>query len=151
MVADGQLILYINIFLRNRVLRSGLTLTSSVCLWNVMVGCCEYDDCSDVSNSLCFPVALTLQHRASVKRFVSLQFLSPKTVGRTPWTADQPVARLLPTQNNTDTEQTQRDRHALNGIRTHDPSARASEDSSCLRPRGHCDRLYPTKAENLNL
>jgi hypothetical protein len=31
--------------------------------------------------------------------------------------------------------------HALIGIRTHDPSVRASEDSSCLRPRGHCDRL----------
>jgi hypothetical protein len=30
---------------------------------------------------------------------------------------------------------------ALNGIRTHDPSVRASKDSSCLRPRGHCDRL----------
>jgi hypothetical protein len=29
---------------------------------------------------------------------------------------------------------------ALSGIRTHDPSARASEDNSCLRPRGHCDR-----------
>jgi hypothetical protein len=26
------------------------------------------------------------------------------TVGRTPWTVDQPVARPLPTQDNTDTE-----------------------------------------------
>jgi hypothetical protein len=32
--------------------------------------------------------------------------------------------------------------HALSGIRTHDPSVRASKDSSCLIviPRGHCDR-----------
>jgi hypothetical protein len=30
--------------------------------------------------------------------------------------------------------------HVLSGIRTYDPSVRASEDSSCLRPRGHCDR-----------
>jgi hypothetical protein len=30
--------------------------------------------------------------------------------------------------------------HALNGIRTHDSSVRESEDSSCLRPNGHCDR-----------
>jgi hypothetical protein len=30
--------------------------------------------------------------------------------------------------------------HALSGIRTHDPSVRASEDSSCLRQRGHWDR-----------
>jgi hypothetical protein len=32
------------------------------------------------------------------------------------------------------------DIHTLSGIRTHDPSVRASEDSSCLRPRGHCNR-----------
>jgi hypothetical protein len=32
------------------------------------------------------------------------------------------------------------DIHALNGIRTHDPSVRAREDSSYLRPRGYCDR-----------
>jgi hypothetical protein len=33
------------------------------------------------------------------------------------------------------------DIHASSGIRTHDPSIRAVEDGSCLRPRGHCDRL----------
>jgi hypothetical protein len=32
--------------------------------------------------------------------------------------------------------------HDLCGIRIQDPSGRASEDSSCLRPRGHCDRHY---------
>jgi hypothetical protein len=32
------------------------------------------------------------------------------------------------------------DIHALIGIRTRDPSILASEDSSCLRPRGHCER-----------
>jgi hypothetical protein len=37
-----------------------------------------------------------LEHRASVKRFVSLQFLKLKTVGRTPWTGDQSVAKPLP-------------------------------------------------------
>jgi hypothetical protein len=37
------------------------------------------------------------------------------------------------TQNNTNI-------HALSGIQTHDPSFQASEDSSCLRPHGHCDR-----------
>jgi hypothetical protein len=31
------------------------------------------------------------------------------------------------------------DIHVLSGIRIHDPSVRASEDSSCLSPRGHCD------------
>jgi hypothetical protein len=28
----------------------------------------------------------------------------------------------------------------LRGIRTHDPSVRARQDGSCLRPRGYCDR-----------
>jgi hypothetical protein len=31
--------------------------------------------------------------------------------------------------------------HAMSGIRTHDPSVRASEDSSCLRLPGYCGRL----------
>jgi hypothetical protein len=58
------------------------------------------------------------------------------TVCRTPWTWDQPVTRHLPThRTNAHT-----DTHALSGIRSHDPSVRASEDSSCLRSRGHCDR-----------
>jgi len=30
--------------------------------------------------------------------------------------------------------------HASSGIRTHDPSVRAVEDRTCLRPRGHWDR-----------
>jgi hypothetical protein len=29
--------------------------------------------------------------------------------------------------------------HAFSGIRTHDLSVGAGEDSPCLRPRGHCD------------
>jgi hypothetical protein len=31
--------------------------------------------------------------------------------------------------------------HKHSGIRTHDPSVRASENSSCLRPREYCDLL----------
>jgi hypothetical protein len=50
-----------------------------------------------ISSLSLFPVAPTLEFGASVKRFVSLQFLNPKTVGRTPWTGDQPVTRPLPT------------------------------------------------------
>jgi hypothetical protein len=30
--------------------------------------------------------------------------------------------------------------HVSSGIRTHDPRVRANKDSSCLRPRGYCDR-----------
>jgi hypothetical protein len=51
-----------------------------------------------------FPVAPTLEHRASLKSFVSLQFLNSKRVGRTPWRGDQAVSRPLPTQDNTNTE-----------------------------------------------
>jgi hypothetical protein len=34
------------------------------------------------------------------------------------------------------------DVHVSSGIRAHDPSVRASEDSSCLSPLGHCDRQF---------
>jgi hypothetical protein len=37
------------------------------------------------------------------------------------------------------------DFHALSGIRTHDPSVRASEDSPRLRPRDHYDRMLRLK------
>jgi hypothetical protein len=47
-----------------------------------------------------------------------------------------PSQGRLPTQ----TQNKRVDIHSFSGIRTHDPSARAGEDSSCLRPRGHCDR-----------
>jgi hypothetical protein len=63
------------------------------------------------------------------------------TVGRIPWPGNQPDARPLPAHR---TAKTQNKRtqtsNASSGIRTHDPSVRASEDSSCLGPRGHCDR-----------
>jgi hypothetical protein len=64
------------------------------------------------------------------------------TVGRTSWTGDQPVARQLPTHRVTQTQNKRTQTSMpLSGIRTHDPSVRAGEDSSCLRKRGHCDRL----------
>jgi hypothetical protein len=68
-------------------------------------------------------------------------FLILYTGGRTPWTGDQPAARPLPTHRTTQTIYTHKGVHTLSGIRTHDPSVRAGEDSTCLRPRGHCDRL----------
>jgi hypothetical protein len=69
-------------------------------------------------------------------RFFS--FLIPHTVGRNPGTEDQPVARLLSTNRTTQTQNKRT--QTSSGIRTHDPNVRASEDSSYLRPRGHCDR-----------
>jgi hypothetical protein len=63
------------------------------------------------------------------------------TDGRTPWTSDQPLARPLPEhRQHKHRINAHTDIHALSGIRTRNPRVRASEDSSCLRPRGHCDR-----------
>jgi hypothetical protein len=53
------------------------------------------------------PVAPIVELRASMQRFVSLQFLNPKTVGTTPSTRDQPVARSLPTQDKRQNRRTQ--------------------------------------------
>jgi hypothetical protein len=66
---------------------------------------CSQIPYSSIQNlSVVFPVVPTLEHKASVKCFVSLHFLNPKTVGRTPWTRHQPVARLLPTYRTTETQ-----------------------------------------------
>jgi hypothetical protein len=59
------------------------------------------------------------------------------TVGRTPWTEDQPAARhYLHIEQHKHRINAHTDIHASIGIRNHDPSVRASEDSSCLRLRG---------------
>jgi hypothetical protein len=61
------------------------------------------------------------------------QFLDHFTDDRTPWTGNELVARPLP-QHRTTQIQNKRihtpNIHALCGIRTHDPSVRASEDST---------------------
>jgi hypothetical protein len=57
-------------------------------------------------------------------------FLILYTVGRTPWTRDQPVARPLPTYRTTQTQNKRiptSDIPALSGIRTNYPSVRVSE------------------------
>jgi hypothetical protein len=70
----------------------------------------------------------SFSRRAQLHEWVS----DPYTVGRTPWTRDQPVARPLQTHN----KRTQ----TSTPLWTHDPSVRAGEDGSCPRQRGHCDR-----------
>jgi hypothetical protein len=81
-------------------------------------------------SSICVSTVLSLD----LGRFCS--FLILHTVGRSPWSGDQPVARPLPTHK----INANIDIHASSWIRTHDPSVRVSEDSSCLTPRGHSDR-----------
>jgi hypothetical protein len=62
------------------------------------------------------------------------------TDGRTPWVRDQfSLCRYLYTGKQNKRIHTP-NIHALSGIRNHDPSVRANEDSSCLRPRGYCGR-----------
>jgi hypothetical protein len=68
-------------------------------------------------------------------RFFS--FLIIYTVGRTPWTGDQPVARPLLTHRTTQTQNKRTQTSMPHWDRTHDPSVRADEDGSCLRSRGH--------------
>jgi hypothetical protein len=71
--------------------------------------------------------------------FLQFRNLFFYTDGRAPWMSDQSVARPLPTHRTTHRINAHIDIHALSGIGTHDPSVRAGEDSSCLKPRGHCD------------
>jgi hypothetical protein len=64
---------------------------------------------------------------------------------RNPWTSDQLIARPLPTQRKTQTQNKcihthTPNIHAVSRIRTHDLSVRASEDNSCLRLCGYCHR-----------
>jgi hypothetical protein len=68
------------------------------------------------------------------------------TIGRTPWTGDRPVARPLYLNTGQHKHRINihtSNIHTLSWIRTHDHGVRASEDSSCLRPLGYCDRRTP--------
>jgi hypothetical protein len=84
-----------------------------------------------------------LEYRASVKRFVSLQFLNVRQsiglLGR----GIRPVqGHYLHRTTQTPKKRRQTSINALSGIRTHVRSVRAGEDISCLRPRGHRDRQF---------
>jgi hypothetical protein len=61
------------------------------------------------------------------------------------------VGLLWPGSAYLHTEWTHTDVHALSGIWTHDPSFRASEDHSCLRPCGHCDQPVQTTCSSVTL
>jgi hypothetical protein len=90
-----------------------------------------------LSLSLFISCCSHLEHRASMKRFIWHQFLrqSVGLFGR--GGSARPKAATCTGQRK---HRINEDIHALSGIRTHDPSVRASEDISCLRPCGHCDR-----------
>jgi hypothetical protein len=52
-----------------------------------------------------------------------------------------PVARPLPTQDNTNTERTHTSMLRVR-FKPTTPEFEQGEDISCLRPRVHCDRIY---------
>jgi hypothetical protein len=54
-------------------------------------------------------------------------FLILYTVGRIPWTGDQPVARPILTHRTTQTQSAHTEIHALSWIRTQDPSVRGAK------------------------
>jgi hypothetical protein len=70
------------------------------------------------------------------------QFLNLYTVGRTPWTGDQPVARPLPT-------------HRINADRVprvgFEPTIPVFERAKTLRPHGHCDWQEPNLSISITL
>jgi hypothetical protein len=64
-------------------------------------------------------------------------------IGRNRWTSYRPISRPLPKYRTTQTQNKRTHTpniHALSGIRTHDHSVRASENSSYLIPVGYRDR-----------
>jgi hypothetical protein len=64
------------------------------------------------------------------------------TDGRTPWTSDEPVVRPLSKHRITQTQNKHIHRYPwLEWDSNLRPSVRASEDSSCLEPRGLCHRI----------
>jgi hypothetical protein len=63
--------------------------------------------------------------------------------------AISPVTRPLPTQDNTNTEEKRTDIHASSGIRTHDPSVCAGEDTGNLYLKDIGSMQYVLKIETL--
>jgi hypothetical protein len=84
-----------------------------------------------------FPVALQSFRTLAAphRRFLELFY----TYGRTPWTSDQPVARPLPTQDNT--TQKDADKHPCLQRDSNPRSQQLTGQDPRLRPHGHCDRL----------
>jgi hypothetical protein len=82
---------------------------------------------------------MALQPLWAVAAFQSPDLQSVVLLGR----VYQLVARPLPKHRTTQTQNKHiytPNIHALSGIRTHNPSVRAREDSSYLRPLGYRDR-----------
>jgi hypothetical protein len=81
--------------------------------------------CNFLLSHVCYIIIMVLQSFLGLGRFFG--FLILNTVGRTPWTGDQPITRPLPTHR---INAHGTDIHVLGGIGIHDLSVRASEDKA---------------------
>jgi hypothetical protein len=73
-----------------------------------------------------------------------------RTVGRTPWTGNQPEARPLPTHRTPQHRKKQTHIHASSGIWNHNPSVWVAKDSMCLTPLSHWDQLSTYMHEGIS-
>jgi hypothetical protein len=87
-----------------------------------------------------FSMALTAPTGPLTSSSVPSSFFT-QTVGLFGRVISSSQGRYLYIGEHKNRKNTYTDIHALRGMRTPDHSFRESEDSSCLRPRGHCDRL----------
>jgi hypothetical protein len=85
-----------------------------------------------------FPVAL--QSLTDLGHLTNRMFLELFRHSRTPWTSDQPVARPLPTQDNT--TQKDADRHPCLERDSNPRSQQPTGQDPRLRPHGHRDRHW---------
>jgi hypothetical protein len=106
--------------------------------WSVTFRYISQGRASDVAhdNNMDKNIFLSLSSYTAVSTFEFLSILTSYRVFRTPWTSDQPVTSLLPTDRTTRTRNKNTDIHASGGIRTHDSTVIAG-----FRLRGQCDRL----------
>jgi hypothetical protein len=74
--------------------------------------------------------------------FFLFTYRSFYTFGSTPWAGDQSSAKASTYTGQHNTRETPTHILVPSRIRNCDPYVRAAEDSTCLRPRGYCDRLH---------
>jgi hypothetical protein len=87
------------------------------------------------------PLSIALQPFVALWSFIQFVILFTQTVELLGRVISPSQGRYLHTGQHKHRINAHTDIRAFSGIRTHDPSIRVSKDSSCLRPRGHCDRL----------
>jgi hypothetical protein len=119
--------------------REGLPLIHSLIRLSVCLSVCLSIYLSIYLSSCCSH----LENRVSVKRFVSLQFLN---MGQSVGLLGRGIS---PTQGRyLHTHRIKVGKHQCLEWDSNPRSFRASEDTSCLRPRGHCDRRRPPLSNN---